>query len=69
MSFKLKNQMVKHMSNTRVVLIPSSVLCFEAMALRKPIFTCYFVENQELIYNGLIKLNLAHGAGFIENED
>ncbi len=62
-----EEEMIHYMSEAKVVLIPSSVLSFEAMALRKPIFTCYFVNNQELIYNGLIELNLACGAGYIKN--
>lgn len=59
-------EMIHYMSVARVLLIPSSVLSFEGVAIRKPIFTCYFVGNQKLIYQGLIKDELAEGAGYIE---
>jgi hypothetical protein len=58
------------MSNSKVNLIPSSVLSFEAMALRKPIFTCYFVDNQKLINKGLLYEKLASGVAYVElNKD
>ena len=63
-----EDQMIETMSKAKVMLIPSSVLSFEAMALRKPIFTCYFVDNQKLIHEGLVKNNLVKGVGLVENE-
>jgi spore coat polysaccharide biosynthesis predicted glycosyltransferase SpsG len=62
-------EMIQYMSASKVILIPSSVLSFEAMALRKPIFTGYFVENQELIYKGLLEQGLAEGAGYLETDE
>jgi spore coat polysaccharide biosynthesis predicted glycosyltransferase SpsG len=59
-------EMIYYMKESKVMLIPSSVLSFEAMAIRKPIFTCYFVENQKLINKGLLQLHLASGVGYIE---
>ena len=38
------------------------------MSIRKPIFTCYFVDNQKLINKGLLKQELAHGVGYIETD-
>ena len=61
-----EDQMIVYMSKATVLLIPSSVLSFEAMALRKPIFTCYFVENQQLINKGLLNSELACGVGLIK---
>ena len=57
---------IQYMSISKVVLIPSSVLSFEAMAIRKPIFTGYFVDNQKMIYKGLIEQELAEGCGYME---
>lgn len=62
-------EMIKYMSTSKVILIPTSVLSFEAMAIRKPIFTGYFVENQELIYKGLIQQGLAEGIGYLETNE
>lgn len=59
-------EMIHYMSIAKVLLIPSSVLSFEGIAIRKPIFTCYFVDNQKLIHQGLIKDELVLGVGFIE---
>lgn len=59
-------EMIHYMSIAKVLLIPSSVLSFEGIAIRKPIFTCYFVDNQKLIHQGLINNGLAEGVGYIE---
>lgn len=65
-----EDKMIHYMSNSKVNLIPSSVLSFEAMALRKPIFTCYFVDNQKLINKGLLYEKLASGVAYVElNKD
>lgn len=61
-----EEEMFRYMSIAKVLLIPSSVLSFEGIAIRKPIFTCYFVDNQKLIHEGLIKDGLAEGVGYIE---
>ncbi|WP_026776861.1 hypothetical protein [Polaribacter sp. Hel_I_88] len=63
-----EKEMIHYMSIAKVLLIPSSVLSFEAMAIRKPIFTCYFVDNQKLINKGLLKQELANGVGYIETK-
>jgi spore coat polysaccharide biosynthesis predicted glycosyltransferase SpsG len=62
-----EKEMIHYMTIAKVVLIPSSVLSFEAMAIRKPIFTCYFVDNQKLIHQGLNQLNLAKTIGYVES--
>ncbi len=59
-------EMINYMLIAKVLLIPSSVLSFEGIAIRKPIFTCYFVDNQKLIHQGLINEGLAEGVGYIE---
>lgn len=64
-----ENEMIHYMIKAKVLLIPSSVLSFEAMAIRKPIFTCYFADNQKLINKGLIKQKLATGVGYIETRE
>lgn len=64
-----EDEMVSYMSKAKVLIIPSSVLSFEAMALRKPFYTCYFVKNQELIYQGLTMNGLSTGNGYVELEE
>ncbi len=54
-------KMIHYMMNAKILLIPSSVLSIEAIALRKPFFTTNFVANQDLIFKGLLSLNLASG--------
>ena len=60
-----QEDMISNMNKAKVMIIPSSVLSFEAIALRKPVFTCYFVENQKLIHQGLLMNGLASGIGYI----
>lgn len=64
-----EGEMISYMTKAKVLIIPSSVLSFEAIALRKPIFTCFFVENQALIYHELIKNGLAEGNGYMESKE
>jgi spore coat polysaccharide biosynthesis predicted glycosyltransferase SpsG len=64
-----ENEMIVNLERSKVVVVPSSMLSIEAMAIRKPIFTMYYVDNQELIYHGNLKLQLAAGCGFIESGD
>lgn len=59
-----EQEMIYYMQKSKVLIIPSSILSFEAIALRKPFFTCYFVDNQKLIFEGLKELNLAECFGF-----
>ena len=54
-------EMIEYMSKSKILLIPSSVLSFEAIALRRPIYSGYFTENQKLIAKGLKKEGLAEG--------
>ncbi len=62
-------EMINYMIKSKVLLIPSSVLSLEAIALRKPFFTGYFVENQALVYEGLKTLDLAECFGYFETDD
>lgn len=64
-----EQQMIEYMLKSKVLLIPSSVLSIEAMALRKPFFTGYFVDNQKLIHEGLQKQNLAVCYGYMETHE
>ena len=65
-----EKEMIHYMTIAKVLLIPSSVLSFEAMALRKPFYTGYFVDNQELIAQGLKEEGLAEGYRNLEiNEE
>jgi len=70
MSGLTQHEMIEYMSKSKILLIPSSVLSFEAIALRRPFYTGYFVDNQELIAQGLKKEGLAEGCRNLEiNEE
>ncbi len=60
------NQMKKYMLQSRVLLISASILSFEAVALRKPMLVLYYVDNQALIYKGLVENGMAAGFGWVE---
>ena len=64
-----EKQMIDFMLKSKVILIPSSVLSFEAISLRKPIYSCFFVNNQKLIYESLVKMKLSEGYGYIETKE
>lgn len=61
-----QEEMTFYMKESRVVVVPSSTLSFEAIALRKPVYTVYYVDNQQYIYSGMVKEQLAYGAGQIK---
>ena len=61
-----EEDIIYYMLKSKVLLVPSSVLCFEAIALRKPFLASYFVENQNLIFEGLKKAKLAECFGYME---
>ena len=56
-----QHEMIHYMNKSKVLLIPSSVLSFEAVALRRPFYTGYFVDNQRYNAEGLKEENLALG--------
>jgi len=58
-----------HMLKARVLLLSASILSFEAVALRKPLLALYYVDNQELIYEGLVKLGMAKGYGKVASAE
>lgn len=62
-----EGEMIYYMRLARLLVIPSSTLSLEAIALRKPMITLYYVNNQKLIYQGLIKHNLAIGGGRVDS--
>ena len=64
-----ENEMIHYIAISKVAVVPSSMLSIETIALRKPIFTMFYVNNQELIYKGNVELQLAAGCGFIESGD
>lgn len=61
------SEMINFMRRARLLLLSSSILSFEAIALRKPFFAIYFMENQRLIYEGLIAKGMADGQGKVSS--
>lgn len=61
------DEMRYFMLKSKLLLVSSSILSFEAIALRKPILTLYYVENQSFIYKGLIAKGMAKGLGYVKN--
>lgn len=64
-----QHEMIEYMIKSKVLLIPSSVLSFEAISLRRPFFTGYFVDNQKLIAQGLKEEELAEGCRNLETNE
>lgn len=61
------DEMRDYMLKSRLLLLSASILSFEAIALRKPMLALYYVENQALIYQGLVAQGMANGFGFVNN--
>lgn len=61
------DEMRDYMLKSRLLLLSASILSFEAIALRKPMLALYYVENQALIYQGLVDQGMAKGFGFVNN--
>lgn len=61
------DEMRDYMLKSRLLLLSASILSFEAIALRKPMLALYYVENQALIYQGLVAQGMAKGFGFVNN--
>jgi UDP-2,4-diacetamido-2,4,6-trideoxy-beta-L-altropyranose hydrolase len=64
------DDMIRYMLMSKVLLVPSSILSFEGIALRKPIFSVFYVMNQKLNYQGMIEMKLcAGGGGIFDSKD
>lgn len=57
------NEMSRCIKLSKVLLVPASIISFEGMALRKPIYAVYYADNQELNYKGMVAMQLAYGGG------
>lgn len=61
-------EMRDYMQMSRLMLLSASILSFEAIALRKPTLVTFFVDNQKLVYEGLVGKGLVKGVREIKNQ-
>ena len=61
-------ELINQLKNVDFAIVPASTLSYELCCLRIPFITGYFIENQKLIYHGLIAKKCAVGLGNL-NED
>ncbi|GAA0193076.1 hypothetical protein GCM10009122_56020 [Fulvivirga kasyanovii] len=64
-----ENEMIHYIKSVRVAVVSASVLSFEVAALRVPSFCFYYVDNQRLIYKGLIEEKAICGGGLVKNQE
>lgn len=55
--------MVNIMLDSHIAIVPSSSISYEVLSVKRPMITGYTVDNQKLIYNSLVKKNVAIGIG------
>jgi len=54
-------EMVEKMCSAQVAILPSSTILYEALAVKMPIISGYYVENQHSVYHGFTELGLIYG--------
>lgn len=61
---------IKHFfASSTVCILPASTMAMEAMTVGTPLALGYFIDNQESLYRGFIKSELAVGLGNLNNWD
>ncbi len=65
LQFLSEQEMIRYIDKSKICVVPSSVLSIELIALRKPFVTCYYVENQKLVYKGISESMLASCCGIV----
>jgi len=58
-------EMVEKMCSAQVAILPSSTILYEALTVKMPIISGYYVENQLSVYHGFTELGLIYGVGDI----
>lgn len=64
-----EHDLLNLMLSCNFAIAPSSTISFELCAVRMPILCGYFIDNQELIYKGLMDKNLIIGCGDLNTLD
>ena len=60
-----EEEMANLMLNSDMAILPSSGILYEALAVKMPIISGFYVDNQEGVYNGFNNLDLIYGVGDI----
>jgi UDP-2,4-diacetamido-2,4,6-trideoxy-beta-L-altropyranose hydrolase len=58
-----ENALCKLMQSCQIAIAPSSTIVYELCAIKMPIVSGYFVDNQKNIYKALLEKGAIHGAG------
>jgi len=58
-----EKNLVKIMQKCNFAIAPASTILFELSCVKMPIFSGFYVDNQELIYNGFSKNNAIYKGG------
>ena len=63
-------RMVNLMQESQVAIVPASSILYEVCAVRMPVVSGYYVDNQSLIYRGFLQLGCIEGVGnFLKLKD
>lgn len=61
-------EIIKIMKNSKLAILPSSTILFEACSVGLPVITGYYAKNQKNIYNDITKNGLAIGIGDLNHK-
>ncbi|MEX1002979.1 MAG: UDP-2,4-diacetamido-2,4,6-trideoxy-beta-L-altropyranose hydrolase [Crocinitomicaceae bacterium] len=62
-----ENQMIDLMQKCDAAITSASTICYEICCVRKPLAIGWYVDNQEKLYNGFLKEELARGLGNLKD--
>ena len=62
-------ELVEVLENCQLAVVPSSTILYEVCAVKMPVITGYYVDNQKGIYEGFLSRNAVIGIGDMNNSD
>jgi UDP-2,4-diacetamido-2,4,6-trideoxy-beta-L-altropyranose hydrolase len=58
-----ENEMVNLLIESNLAVVPSSTILYEVCAVKMPVLSGYYIDNQKSIYKGFLKNNMIYGFG------
>jgi UDP-2,4-diacetamido-2,4,6-trideoxy-beta-L-altropyranose hydrolase len=62
-----ESELASIMQLSHLAIAPASTILYELCCVKMPIFTGFYVDNQELIYKGFLEKNVIYGGGNLKD--
>lgn len=62
-----ETELVSIMQLSQIAIAPASTILYELCCVKMPIFSGFYVDNQELIYKGFLEKNAIYGGGDLKD--